>query len=321
MDTQSLRLFVRIAELGSITAAARDLALSPASASARLGKLESALGTRLFRRTTREVSLTTDGADFLPYAQDALEVLQAGLASVAGQTEQASGLLRMTMPGSFGRMYIIPALGAFQARYPDIRLDLRLSDEVLDVVKGAFDLIIRNAPLEDSGLVARQLASDRRLLVASPDHLRRHGAPTTPRELAKHRLITFPGSPIWQFENGDSLRTSAFTTVDDGEAMRQLIEGGAGIGVKSLWNACQGLNTGRLVEVLPDYPLRTRSAIWAVHPSGRVVAPKVRAMITFLTGLFAPVPPWDTDKRTLSPSAGGSVIPIAGRKATSRRTN
>ena len=267
MDTQSLRLFIRIAELGSITAAARDLSLSPASASTRLSKLEDSLGTRLFRRTTREVSLTTDGADFLPYAQDALEVLQAGLDSVAGHTEQASGLLRMTMPGSFGRMYIIPALGAFQARYPDIRLDLRLSDEVLDVVKGAFDLIIRNAPLADSGLVARQLASDRRLLVATPDYLQRYGSPTTPADLKAHRVISFPGNPSLEFANGSSVRVQAYTTVNDGEAMRQLIEDGAGIGVKSLWNACHSLKSGQLVEVLPDHPLDTRSAIWAVHPS------------------------------------------------------
>lgn len=294
MDTQSLRLFVRIAELGSITAAARDLSLSPASASARLGKLESTLGTRLFRRTTREVALTTDGADFLPYAEDALDVLQAGLASVAGQTEQASGLLRMTMPGSFGRMYIIPALGDFQARYPNIRLDLRLSDEVLDVVKGAFDLIIRNAPLQDSGLVARQLASDRRLLVASPDYLKRCGAPTTPNELHGHRIINFPGAPGWQFENGEQVRAPAYLTVNDGEAMRQLLEDGGGIGVKSLWNASRSLASGRLVEVLPDYPLQTRSAIWAVHPSGRVVAPKVRAMVSYLSELFSPTPPWES---------------------------
>ncbi|ORE87111.1 LysR family transcriptional regulator [Oceanococcus atlanticus] len=293
MDTQSLRLFVRIAALGSITAAARDLSLSPASASARLSKLEDRLGTRLFRRTTREVALTTDGADFLPYAQDALEVLQAGMASVSGQTERAHGLLRMTMPGSFGRMYIIPALDQFQARYPEVRLDLRLSDEVLDVVKGAFDLIIRNAPLEDSGMIARQLASDRRLLVASPAYLERFGSPTSPADLTAHRTITFPGEPVWRFAHGDSVRVDAYTTVNDGEAMRQLLEGGAGIGIKSLWNACASLNAGRLVPVLEDYPLVTRSAIWAVHPSGRVVAPKVRAMINFLSALFSPQPPWE----------------------------
>ena len=292
MDTVSLQLFTRIAELGSISAAARDLQLSPASASVRLGKLEKSLGTRLFNRTTREVSLTTDGEDFLPYAQEALELLRAGQAGISGRPEDARGLLRITMPGSFGRMYIVPKLGEFQALYPDIRLDLRLSDEVLDVVKGAFDLVIRNAALEDSGLVARRLATDQRLLVASPAYLRRFGTPATLADLASHRSITFPGDPQWTFAGGEQLRLAPHVTVNDGEAMRQLIEGGVGIGVKSLWNACDGLREGRLVPVLPDHPLVTRSAIWAVHPSGRIVAPKVRAMIDFLTGLFSP-PPWE----------------------------
>lgn len=293
MDTQSLRLFVRIAELGSISAAARDLSLSAASASARLNTLESTMGTRLFRRTTRAVALTTDGADFLPYAQDALELLQAGAAAVSGQAEQAHGVLRMTMPGSFGRMYIIPALNDFQQRHPDVRLDLRLSDEVLDVVKGAFDLIIRNAPLENSGLIARKLASDQRLLVASPAYVQACGLPTTPKALTQHRAVTFPGESRWEFENGETVRVQPWTTVNDGEALRQLLEDGAGIGIKSLWNASASLQAGRLVQVLPEFPLRTRSAIWAVHPSGRVVAPKVRAMIQFLSGLFSPRPPWE----------------------------
>lgn len=292
MDTLSLQLFTRIAELGSISAAARDLRLSPASASARLGKLETSLGTRLFSRTTREVALTTDGAEFLPFAQDALEMLHAGIASVSGETEHAQGILRMTMPGSFGRMYIIPVLGEFQKRYPKIKLDLRLSDEVLDVVKGAFDLIVRNAPLEDSGLIARKLSDDQRLLVAAPDYLARFGVPQAPAQLSRHRVVAFPNDAVWQFENGDSIQVSPFITINDGEAMRHLIEHGGGIGVKSLWNAAQGLATGRLVQVLPDYPLLTRSAIWAVHPSGRVVAPKVRAMINFLSEQFSSSPPW-----------------------------
>ncbi|HCS26105.1 MAG TPA: LysR family transcriptional regulator, partial [Spongiibacteraceae bacterium] len=156
MSPLSLRLFIRISELGSITSAAADLGLSPASASTRLSKLEESLGARLFHRTTREVTLTADGAEFLPYAQEALELLETGVAMITGKTERARGLLRISMPGSFGRMYIVPALEQFCARYPDISLDLRLSDEVQDIVKGAFDLVIRNAPLEDSGLVARK---------------------------------------------------------------------------------------------------------------------------------------------------------------------
>ena len=168
MDILSLRLFIRIAELGGVTAAAHDLSLSPASASARLVKLEEILGFRLFNRTTRAVSLTTDGELFLPYAQQTVETLETGRNAVRGKSSIPQGLLRMAMPGSFGRMYVIPLLAKFQSRYPLVKLDLRLSDEVLDVVEGAYDLIIRNASLEDSRLILRKLASDRRLLVASP---------------------------------------------------------------------------------------------------------------------------------------------------------
>ena len=123
MDVLSLRLFLRIAELGGVTAAAHDLSLSPASASARLVKLEETVGFRLFNRTTRAVSLTTDGERFLPYAQQTVETLETGLSAVRGNSSEVQGLLRMTMPGSFGRMYIVPLLAEFQARYPLVSLD------------------------------------------------------------------------------------------------------------------------------------------------------------------------------------------------------
>ena len=137
MDILSLRFFLRIAALGGVTAAAQDLSLSPASASARLVKLEETIGVRLFHRTTRAVSLTTDGEAFLPYAQEMIETLETGLSAVKGQDANAEGILRITMPGSFGRMYIIPALAKFHVRHPLVNLDLRLSDEVLDVIEGA----------------------------------------------------------------------------------------------------------------------------------------------------------------------------------------
>lgn len=292
MDTLSLQLFLRVADLGGVTAAARDLSLSPASASARLAKLEERVGFRLFNRTTRAVSLTTDGAAFLPYARQSVETLQAGLGAVSGQGEEAQGVLRVTMPGSFGRMHIIPTLADFHARHPRVRLDLRLSDEVLDVVEGAFDLVIRNAALTDSNLVARKLADDQRVLVASPDYIARHGAPASPADLATHRSIVFPGGQKWRFANGAAVEVADPFVVNDGEAMRAMLEAGLGIGQKSLWNAGPGLRAGRLVPVLNEYPLATGSAIWALYPGGRIVAPKVRAMIDFLVERFSPVPPW-----------------------------
>jgi len=293
MDTLSLRLFIRIAELGVVSAAARDLLLSPASASARLVKLEKTVGFRLFNRTTRAVSLTTDGAAFLPYAEQMIETLEMGLSAVSGQGTQAQGLLRMTMPGSFGRMYIIPILHKFHARHPQVSLDLRLSDEVLNVVEGAFDLIIRNASLSDSSFVARKLASDRRLLVASPAYLKQHGTPSTPAELTKHQCVILADSNKWKFESGELVSVSRSFVVNDGEAMRVMIESGMGIGLKSKWNVSESLKSGKLVEVLPNFTIATTSSIWALYPSGRIVAPKVRAMIDFLLEAFSPVPVWE----------------------------
>lgn len=293
MDVLSLRLFLRIAELGGVTSAAHDLSLSPASASARLVKLEETVGFRLFNRTTRAVSLTTDGETFLPYAQQTIETLETGLSAVKGQNSEAQGLLRMTMPGSFGRMYVIPLLAEFQSRYPLVRFDLRLSDEVLDVVEGAYDLIIRNASLADSSLIVRKLADDRRLLVASPAYLAQHGVPATPDDLATHRCITL-GDTRWKFENGQTVSVPYSSIVNDGEAMRKMIEQGMGIGVKSLWNASESLKSGQLVEVLLDFPLVTEASIWLLYPSRRIISPRVRAMIDFLIERFRPVPPWDS---------------------------
>lgn len=293
MDILSLRLFLRIADLGGVSAAAYDLSLSPASASARLVKLEETVGFRLFNRTTRAVSLTTDGEAFLPYAQESIETLETGLSAVRGQQAEVRGLLRMTMPGSFGRMYIIPALAEFQARYPLVSLDLRLSDEVLDVVEGAYDLIIRNASLVDSSLIVRKLASDRRLLVASPAYLERHGVPSMPDDLAKHQCVILAESNRWKFRNGQTVSAPRSFVVNDGEAMRKMIERGMGIGVKSVWNASESLKSGLLVEVLPEFPLVTEASLWLLYPSRRIIAPKVRAMIDFLLERFHPVPPWE----------------------------
>ena len=292
MDLLSLRLFIRIAELGGVTAAAHDLSLSPATASARLVKLEEIVGFRLFNRTTRAVSLTTDGELFLPYAQQTLETLETGFNAVKGQSSVAQGLLRMTLPGSFGRMYIIPLLAEFQSRYPQVKLDLRLSDEVLDVVEGAYDLIIRNARLADSRLIVRKLADDRRLLVASPAYLERSGMPTTPDELTMHHCVTL-GETRWKFENGQTVSLLPSVTVNDGEALRNMIEQGMGIGVKSVWNASASLKSGRLVEVLPDFPLVTEAALWLLYPSRKIIAPRVHAMIDFLIERFQPCPPWE----------------------------
>ncbi len=292
MNILSLRLFVRVAERGAVAAAGRDLSLSPASASARLAKLEDALGFHLFYRTTRAVTLTADGAAFLPYAQQVVDTFEAGLGVVTGTEAQPKGILRMAMPGSFGRMYVVPLIAGFQERFPLVKLDLWLSDELINVVEGAYDLCIRNAPLVDSGLISRRLATDQRLLVASPTYLANHGVPSKPEDLEKHSCVTLVGMKNIEFENGQSICTPPGVVVNDGEAMRKLIESGVGIGIKSVWNAIDRLKSGELIEVLQDYPLRTESSIWILFPNNRIVVPKVRAMIDYLVEHFTPTPPW-----------------------------
>ena len=293
MDLLSLRLFLRVAALGGLSAAARDLSMSPASASARLAKLEDTLGIRLFNRTTRAVTLTPDGAQLLPYAQQSLETLDNGLGVVRGEGRQAKGVLRMTLPGSFGRMHVIPLLAAFQAEHPLIHLDLRLSDEILDLVEGAYDLAVRNAPLSDSSLFARKLVSDRRLLVASPSYLERHGAPSSPSDLSEHCCLVLGDHRRWKFESGQVVTVPTCHRVNDGEALRAMVEVGMGIGIASVWNAHESMKSGCLVDIMPDHPLLTESAIWALYSGNRLVPAKVRAMIDFLVQAYQPVPPWE----------------------------
>lgn len=264
--------------------------------------LEKTVGFRLFNRTTRAVSLTTDGAEFLPYAQQSLETLEAGLSVVRGESAEVAGLIRMTMPGSFGRMHVLPLLSDFHESYPLVTLDLRLSDEVLDVVEGAYDLIIRNAPLRDSTIVARKLAPDRRLLVASPEYLERHGWPANPEDLVSHRCVVLADWNRWKFEAEQVISVPRSFVANDGEATRAMMENGLGVGICSLWNAGPSLRSGRLVEVLPDFPLVTESAIWALYPSKRLVPPRVRAMLDFLVERFSPVPPWE--QSPAEPAAG-----------------
>lgn len=293
MDILSLKLFLRVTARGAVSAAARDLSLSPASASARLSKLEETVGFSLFNRTTRAVTLTTDGAAFHPYAEQMIESLENGLNMVTGTSKGAQGQLRVTMPGSFARMHIIPSLTEFHEEYPDIQLDLRLSDEVLDLVEGAYDLSIRNAPLADSSMIARKLAPDKRLLLASPDYIKKYGAPTSPKDLMNHRCVVLGERNNWKFEDGQSVQVPRSHVVNDGEAMRMMLIQGLGVGVKSLWNGYQEIKNGALVEILPDNPLLTESAIWAIYPGNRMIAPKVRVFIDFLLQKFRPTAPWE----------------------------
>lgn len=295
-----LALFLRVLDLGSITAAAHSLDLSVAVASQRLKRLEKELGVRLLHRTTRRLHPTPEGAALAEQGRvlvEELETLGAGLREAA---QEIAGTLRMTMSASFGRQYVSPRLPAFLARHPKLRLSIHLSDNVVDLVSEGFDLAIRIGALDDSRLVARRIAPNRRVVCASPDYLRRRGRPRLPEDLAHHDCLLLFGSggrqDVWRLgtpTGGEvAVRVQGRFESNFGEVLRDASLAGEGIVIHSLWHVADDLRAGRLEVLLPDYPLAT-TAISAVMPQRRLVPPRVRAFTEFLIEEFGDDPPWE----------------------------
>ena len=297
MRIEHIKLFVRVANLCNFSSAGDELGLSAAVVSAQISKLERDLGTRLLHRTTRKVSLTEDGMAFLPYAEDLLANADAARAAVGMGNSSPSGTLRLSVPASLGRMHMMPAMHGFMDTYPNIKVDCRFSDSIVDLVEGGFDIAIRNAKLESSSLIARKLASDHRVLCASPGYIKTFGEPKGPKDLSGHQCIVLSGMDTWQFKSGTDVLnvkvTGRFKT-DSGEAVREACVQGFGISINSMWSAYRELQSGKLIRILEAHPLVTETAIWAVYPSSRQLAPKVRAFIDYFSEIFSHDTDWYT---------------------------
>ena len=298
METDSLRLFVLAADTLNISAAGRTLGLAPAVASARLAKLENHLGADLLHRTTRKVSLSVEGQDFLPYAREILAQEDAALAALGHKTEGVTGTLRFAAPSSFAQLYIAPMLPAFQAAHPGITLDLRFSDARFDLIEGSFDLALRNLAIADTSLKGRKLAQDRRILCAAPSYLAEHGTPQTPDDLAKHTLIAFQDLTPRTLVHRDGTQASfdpkqahSRLIIDDGNSQMQATIAGGGISANSYWLVSDEIAKKRLVQVLPDFSQDTEAALWLVYPKANVLTAKVRVFIDFLLSEVAPTVP------------------------------
>ncbi|WP_218281510.1 LysR family transcriptional regulator [Pseudomonas sp. LPB0260] len=297
MNEDDLQLFLRIAALGNLSAAAREAHLSPAVVSHRLAQLEKRLGARLFHRSTRALSLSEDGRVFADYAQRLVDTMAEARAALSAPAQQPSGTLRITCSASFGRLHLGPALARFLERYPTLKVDLQLSDRVVDLVQDGLDLGIRIAPQVDPGLVARRLADSTRILCAAPAYLARQGTPRVPADLARHQCLVLHEQHSWTLRHATGeksvVRVSGPLRSNHGESLRDAALNGQGISIQSLWSIHQELADGRLVPVLPNYPLEAQSSIWAVYPSGRLLAPKVRCFIDFLLEHWAD-PHWQS---------------------------
>lgn len=300
MDTIALRLFVLAAEKLNISAAGRVLGMAPAVATGKLAKLEKTLGADLLHRSTRKVALSTEGAEFLPFAQEIIAQEDAGRAALGQGQKQVTGKLRFAAPSTFAQAYIAPILPDFQKAHPTLSLDLRFSDAQFDLIEGSFDLALRNMVLPDTTLKGRKLADDVRVLSAAPAYLERNGSPKTPSDLRNHRLIAFRDRVARELiaktkDVGlyDTSGENCLLTFDDGHSHRLATLAGSGISANSLWNIHDDLKAGRLVRVLPDYVFAEDTSLWLIYPQSNVLSPKVRAFMDFLLDRIGRHPPWE----------------------------
>lgn len=282
---EDLQVFVRAADNGSLSAAARQLDLSPAVASAALKRLEKTVGAQLLARSTRSLRLTLAGERYLAHARAALEAVEAGGQALALQRQALSGELSLSMPSDLGRSRLRGWLDAFLERHAGLRLQLRISDRVADLYRQPVDVALRYGVPEDSCLVALPLAPDnRRVLCASPDYLARHGRPQSPQELRRHQCLRLVlGTALherWRFSQGQQrelVTVDGRRQSDDGEVVRRWALEGLGIAYKSRLDALDDLRAGRLLPLLEDW--QTEAApLCLVIPHRLMLSPAVAAL-------------------------------------------
>ncbi|WP_044041886.1 LysR family transcriptional regulator [Caballeronia insecticola] len=289
-----MRLFVEAAAAGSLSAAGRKLGLSPAAASARLIKLEKALRARLFERTTRQLRVTDEGRLYLQHCRVALQAIDDAEAALQAGQNVVRGKVRISATSDFGRSLLRQWLDDFSAQHPDVSFALTLSDSVSNLLQEEIDLAIRFGAPPDSGLAARALAPNRRVLCASPDYLARKGVPTTPAELVGHDfvvLVTAAG-PLNElnFVRGDERYNYTMPLADswesnDGAMARAWALAGHGIAHKSIWDIAADVRAGTLRMVLPDWCTH-EAAVHALFHANRYMAPRVRVLLDFLVARF-----------------------------------
>lgn len=287
-----LQLFIHTADSGSLSQAARMLEILPATASASLKRLEQRLKVRLFARSTRSMRLTPEGEIFLEYCRDALALLQEGESMLSSNKQAIQGHIRLSMPSDIGRHVLLPWLNDFQRQYADVKFTMQFSDRIADLFRDAVDVAIRSGKLEDSSLVSQQLASGRRVLVASPAYLEQHGVPQTPQELVRHNCLLFYLKQglfnQWRFQNGKQavdIKVQGDRMTDDAAIARQWAVAGVGIAYKSWIDVRDDVRAGRLATVLDDY-CQEQIPLNAVYPHRNSASPTVRVLLSFLRARF-----------------------------------
>jgi DNA-binding transcriptional LysR family regulator len=292
-----LEIFARVARTGNMSAAGREMGLSPAVVSKRVSLLEERLNTRLFQRTTRQLTLTETGEGYFKRVVDILSLIEEAEDFVGRRNTRPRGLLKVTAPTSFSRLHIAPYLPQFLEKFPEIELDFHLTDNFVDIIRDGFDLAIRIGELQDSSLVQRKLAPDTRVICASPKYLEVHGTPKSLAELDDHNCLSAGAQDYWRLE-GDGrthqLKVKGNIRSNSFEFMREALLAGIGLGLRSTWDIGPELRSGTLKTVLPQYRGIDSMAVHAVYPSREFMPEKVNVFIEFVAELYGNTPYWDT---------------------------
>ncbi|MBB3261242.1 DNA-binding transcriptional LysR family regulator [Paraburkholderia bannensis] len=291
MDTlQNMRVFVRVVEAGSFTGAAQHLNTTTAYASRAVSDLEAHLRTRLLNRTTRRIALTEAGERYLQRCEQILAYVDQAEAEAGDAHARPSGKLKVHAMTSFGQHYVVPAVGRYQAQYPDVHIELTLAQRMPDLLDEGYDVaLVLATDLPDSGFVSQRLTSAFSIACASPAYLERHGVPQTPHDLVNHRclqLVTpvFPSSQ-WTFGGPQGIETielgPATFQVNVAEAMAVGVREGMGVGLLPIYSAISGLRSGELVWILPEYRSQEMT-VFAMYPSRQYLDAKIRTWVEML---------------------------------------
>jgi len=287
----AFRTFVRVAESGSFSAVAREVGATQPAISRQIGALEQHLEARLIQRTTRSLTLTEDGRDLLGHARRVLDCVDEAEIAVGHRKGAPSGLVRIAAPSTFGRLYVAPRIRRLLDRYPELSVELHMSDSVTDMIAAGIDLAIRGGTVQEASLVTRRIGASARFVVASTEYLERNGAPAHPSDLTRHSCIAFIQNATpneWRFNGPDgtvSVEVAGRFRTDSSEAVREAVVSGIGLALMPSWVFGADLTGGRVQAVLQRFQAE-QVPIQAVYPSRRHLAPRTRAVIDFLIDEF-----------------------------------
>lgn len=287
----AMQVFAEVAKSGSFTAAADKLDMSRAMVTRYISELEQWLGARLLQRTTRRVTLTDAGENCLRRSEQMMALMENMEEETNGHDGELRGQLRVTCSMSFAYAQIAAAIVGFLKRHPQLKIDLNITEGVLNLVDARIDLAIRISAEPDPSLIGRALAPCSSVLVASPAYLGAHGVPQTPAELANHRGLSYAnfGKSVWTLRRGEeqvSVRISSYFSANEATALLRAAQAGGGIALQPVYLAKPHLEDGSLQAVLPEWQLPDMT-IYALYPSRKHLSPAVRALLDFLVERFA----------------------------------